>query len=218
MADLTSTEWNCIKHKLIFPELSQSILKKIEFSISREDLIDISIKLKEGYGTIVNLNKSFNLNLQYHGRFKSFLIGFGINSENQNQPDVKMLRVDTAVESTHNDGTTCFLGENKIQGPHLHWYNSFYRVFLNQGIFNLREPNIGIYNKIIELFIENNRLNINAIILKRAVPYTIFLDLCKFIIKGEKKFREDCYVTSNKKLKKNPADVLKQILNKEVLE
>ena len=53
---LTTIETNCINHRLVFPELSQSILKKIEFSISREDIIDISSKLKEGYGTIVNLN------------------------------------------------------------------------------------------------------------------------------------------------------------------
>jgi len=215
---LTTIEKNCISHKLLFPELSRSILKKIKFNISREDLIDVSSKLKEGYGTIVNLNELSNLKLQYHGRFKSFLIGFGINPENPNQPDLKMLRFDNSVESTHNDGTMCFLGRNKIKGPHIHWYNSFYSVFLNQGIFNLREPNRMIYNKIIELFIENNKnLNLNANLLQKSVSYSIFLDLCKFIIKEKRKLREDGHITSNNKLKNDPVDMLKQILNKEFL-
>lgn len=113
---LTSIERSLIKHRLTFPELSKSILRKIDFSIDGQELIKISNTLNQCYGTIVDLNKSFNLS----------------------------------------------------------------------------KPNKETYNKIVELFVENNKnLNINANILKRAVPYIIFLDLCRFIIEEKRRFREE---------------------------
>ena len=211
-------ESNCIKHEFVFPELSKNILKKIKFDISNEDLIRISSVIKEEYGTIVYLNKSFNLKLQYHGRFKSFLFSLDLDKESLNQYDLNLLRIETHTESTHNNGKMAFLGPKKLSGPHLHWYNSFFKIFLNQGIFNLNKPNIEIYNKIIKIFIDNNKeLNFNKQLIKKAVSYRQFLELCNLVISKKMKFREDGYITNEDKLKNDPLTVLQQIINREII-
>ncbi|GEM_PF-3198765 len=210
-------ENNCIKHEFVFPELSKNILKKIKFDISNEDLIRISSVIKEEYGTTVYLNKSFDLKLQYHGRFRSFLFSLDLHKDTLHQCTLNLLRIETHTERTHNDGKMAFLGPKKLSGPHLHWYNSFFKIFLNQGIFKLNEPNIDIYHKIIEIFIDNNKeLNFNAQLIKKAVPYSQFLELCNLVISKKMKFREDGYITKDDNIKMDPIIVLQQIINREI--
>ena len=208
----------CINSKYIFPKLSKRILNKIDFSISAQNMILLNQNMKDDYGAIVNLNKDFDLWLQYHGRFKSFLIGFGINPENANQPDFKLLRIETFPESTHNDNSMAFIGNINVDGPHIHWYNQFYRMFTNSGIKNLKEVNKDLYSKKIKQFLIGNHLKfINDDLVKKAVPYSSFLRLHKLINVDRKMVREDGYITINSELQSNPKQLLRQILQKEIV-
>ncbi|MCX6709492.1 MAG: hypothetical protein NTV63_00860 [Candidatus Woesearchaeota archaeon] len=200
---------------MTFPELTESILKKVSFNITKRDLNNLLRSIKKGHGNIVNLNKDYSLKIQYHGRFKSFLIGFGINEENPFQPDFKLVRVETIVEKTHTTGTMAFLGESKLKGPHLHWYNNFYGFFVNE-MWHLRKPTESGYKRIIKMLINNEKLNFSDNLLKRAVPYNIFVKLFNLVILKRKTLRNDGYITIDEKLKENPKKILGQIINREL--
>ena len=213
----TNEEKNCLTNRFVFPDLTSNIIKKIEFKLSDSRLNELLSNMKDGYGSIVPLNEEVGLMLQYHGRFESFLIGMGINDDNPNQPDLNLLRIDTSVEKTHKNKTMAFLGENKLTGPHFHWYNSFYRIFTSQGTFNLTKPTRDIYSAIIKIFLEHNKnLNFNSQLLEQALPYPHFVQLCNFVINKKRQLREDGYITIHKNLKKSPNAVLNQILNREL--
>ena len=213
----TNEQENFLKNRFVFPDLTTNILKKIEFNLPDSRLNELLSNMEDGYGSIVPLNEEVGLMLQYHGRFESFLIGMGINDNNPNQPDLNLLRIDTNVERTHKTKTMAFLGENKLTGQHFHWYNSFYRIFINQGTFNLTKPTRDIYSAIIKIFLEHNKnLNFNNQLLEQAVPYQHFVKLCYLVINKKRRLREDGYITIHKNLKKSPNAVLKQILNREL--
>ena len=213
----SNKEKNCLANKFVFPHLTANILKKIEFKLPDSRLNELLSNMKDGYGSIVPLNEEIGLMLQYHGRFKSFLIGIGINDDNPNQPDLNLLRIDTNVESTHKNQTMAFLGDNKLTGQHFHWYNSFYRIFINQETFNLTKPTKDIYSTIIKIFLEHNKdLNFNNQLLEQAVPYQNFVKLCDLVKNKKRQLREDGYVTIHKNLKKSPNVIIKQILNREL--
>ena len=75
-----------------------------------------------------------------------------------------------------------------------------------------------IYNKIIEIFIDNNKeLNFNKQLINKAVPYSQFSELCNLVISKKMKFREDGYITKENKLKNDPLIVLQQIINREII-
>src|SRR3989344_1653108 len=204
----TQEEHLCLSRKLAYSKLTIRTLSKIHFDISKKELNILLKRITNGYGTIVELNKTFNIMLQYHGRFKSFLIGIGINYENPGQPDFKLLRIDTIVESTHHSTNAVFLGETKIEGPHFHWYNSVYAMFLSQKIFNLSNPNEAIYEGIIKFLLEKKKnLNLNKNIIKEALPYEEFIKLCELSIQKKYLMRDE-YITTNEKLQTNPKVVL----------
>ena len=208
----TPEENLCLSRKLAYPKLTIRTLSKIHFDISKKELTGLLKRITNGYGTIVELNKIFNITLQYHGRFKSFLIGIGINDENPNQPDFKLLRIDTIVESTHNGTNATFLGATKIEGPHFHWYNGVYVMFLSQKIFDLSNPDEGIIKFLLE---KKKNLNLNKNIIKEALPYEEFIKLCELFIEKKHLMRDE-YITTNEKLQTNPKVVLNQILKREV--
>ena len=214
----SSDERVCINGKYIFPKLAKSILSKIDFNISTQDKALLDQNMKEDYGAIVNLSKDFDLWLQYHGRFKSFLIGFGINAENANQPDFKLLRIETFPESTHDAGSMAFIGNVRVSGPHIHWYNQFYRMFLNSGTKKPEDVNEDLYSKKIKQFLADNNLRLfNEDLVKKAVPYSSFLRLYKLINVDRRKMREDGYVTITPKLPRNPKQLLGQILERKII-
>ena len=110
----TDEEGTFLKNRFVYPDLTAKIIKKIEFKLPDSRLNELLSNMKDGYGSMVSLNKEVGLMLQYHGRFESFLIGMGINDDNPNQPDLNLLRIDTSVEKTHKNKTMAFLEENKL--------------------------------------------------------------------------------------------------------
>ena len=84
---LTKNEQSFLKNKAIFPSISLNILKKIKFTCSEEEITELVKGIRKGYAPMISLNHELDLRLQFHGRFNSFLIGFGVNPDNENQPD-----------------------------------------------------------------------------------------------------------------------------------
>ena len=103
----------------ITPKFSKNFLKKVKFNVDPNEITSLQDKIKKGYGQLICLSKKHNLFLQYHGVFNSFLIGIGINPENPNQPDIKLLRIELIVEKTHEKSK--LNGEIPL-GPHTHWF------------------------------------------------------------------------------------------------
>lgn len=171
--------------------------------------------MDKGFGLIINLNKEFDLTLQYHGRFESFLIGFGISPDNINQPNIKLLRIETNVEKTHNQDIMAFLNKVKIRGPHIHWYNSFYKLFVNPHIFDIKNPNRKVYNHIVKTILDNKQYsNFSIDLLNEALPYNLFIRLCYLVVKEGRVLREDGDITVSETLSKDTTKMFNQILDK----
>jgi len=216
--ELNKEENRCIEQGIIFPELTKKVLSNIDFKPSKREIRQLLLNMGKGFGLIINLNKEFDLRLQYHGRFESFLIGFGIAPNNINQPNLKLLRIETNVENTHNQDIMTFLNKIKIRGPHIHWYNSFYKLFVNPHIFDIKNPNKEVYNYIIKTLLNNKQYsNFSIGLLNKAMPYNLFIKLCYLVVEEGRVLREDGDITISKTLSKDTTEILNQILSKKFI-
>lgn len=112
---------------LISHSSSKKLLKTVRFTPKQSDIDSLKEKISCGYGDIICLNKEHDLYIQYHGIFQSFLIGIGINPINSNQPDVKLLRIETKLEKTHE--LKKFKGKKPTKA-HIHWFEGTEPIYI----------------------------------------------------------------------------------------
>jgi len=204
------TKWECVS-----PSISKEFLEKTEFLVSNEEHKLLLEKIDEGLGLLINLNSSKNLKLQYHGRFESFLIGIGINPENKNQPHIKLVRIDTNVESSHNKQNSQFFEPERIKGPHLHWYNSIYPRLVSLEDIERGTINLQQYNESIKVFLGSISSCLDYTCIEAICPLQKVNELCRRQNKNRQEIREDIEISVVSKRKKSPRDILNQILDRE---
>jgi len=206
--EMNSKDDNYWLHKgYVYPKLTKKILNKIEFKLKEDEISLMIERIKKRYGLLICLNEIHQIYLQYHGRFNSFLIGWEINPENENQPYQKLVRIDTMSGANYKEKSA--FSNKLLHTKHIHWYNTILDKFVRKNSFNAEIKNKTQYNKIIFDLI-NDKPVLTKRVIKQAVPYDLFLKL-----NNETK-GEDIQIQRPKILKETPEKIFYQILNRDL--
>jgi len=160
-----------------YPIKTKKIISKIDFSPDPKALKQLKEKIKQGFGKLIFLNQKNKLTIQFHGKFKSFIIGIGINPDNESQPEQILLRIDSRNDQNHINKNNAFsnkLNSNKI---HIHWNNSFIPLLLK--VIDNQTKNIKKDYALILKKIYTNTPSISENDLKEAIPFKLFSKIVK---------------------------------------
>jgi hypothetical protein len=196
----------------IYPKKTKDILSQINFLPNPIELKELKEKMREGFGGLLFLNQRNNLTMQYHGRFKSFTIGFGINPNNKFQPEQILLRIDTKNDQNHLNKNNAFSNELNSNKVHTHWNNTFIPFFLKE-INDKTKPTNKDYHLILKKIYTKNH-DISEENLKEAISFKLFSKLIKSKNKNIDQYFE---ITLEKISSYNQINLLKIIINKKLL-
>jgi uncharacterized protein YktA (UPF0223 family) len=197
----------------IYSKKTKNILSKTDFLPDTIKLKELEEKMRQGFGGLLYLNKNNNLTIQYHGRFKSFTIGLGINPNNKFQPEQILLRIDTKNDQNHLNKNNAFSNELNSNKVHIHWNNTFI-FFLLKEIDEKTKSTNKDYHLILKKICTKNQ-NISEENLKEAIPFKLFSKLIK--AKNKKKSIDQYFeITLEEFSSYKQINLLKRIINKEL--
>lgn len=197
----------------IYQIKTKKIISKINFSPNLIELKQLKEKIQQGFGELIFLNQKNNLTIQYHGKFKSFIVGLGINPNNESQPEQILLRIDSRNDQNHLNKNNAFSSKLNSNNIHIHWNNTFIPLFL-EIIDNKTKPIKKDYDFILKkIYINNTTLNEND--LKEAIPFELFSKLVKATNK-DKSISQYFEITLEDFKSYDPLSLLNKIINKEL--
>ena len=201
-----------MNNHITYLKKSKEIISRSKFNPSQKDKDKLIECIKEGYGKLITLNKNANITMQYHGRFKSFIIGLGINPNNAYQPEVILFRIDTIMDENHKNGNYIFSKNISQNQVHIHWNNSYIKYIveeLNSKIIESKNS----YEFIINNIYKNNNLSDKD--LRKGIPNHLFKDL--IINYGSSQIINNYYeITLEKNASIDPLILFEQIINQEL--
>ena len=198
----------------IYPKITRKIISNAILSPDINDLNKLIKKMKEGYGDIIYLDLKHDITLQYHGRFKSFIIGIGINPNNENQPKLKLLRIDTRKDKNHTNKKNVFSQKLSKTATHIHWNNTIITYFIDK-ITTKTTKTKKYYETILTQILAENDL-FDKTMLKEAVPYDLFEKILE-VYQRDKNIDNYFEIIIEPNAKNTLRDLLNQILAKELL-
>ena len=195
----------------IYSKKTKDILSQIDFLPNSIELKELEEKMQQGFGGLLFLNKKNNLTIQYHGRFKSFIIGLGVNPNNKFQPEQILLRIDTKNDQNHLNKNNAFSNELNSNKVHIHWNNILIPFLLKEVDDKTKSTNKN-YDLILKKICTKNK-NILEEDLKEAIPFKLFSKLIKAKNKNIDQYFE---ITLEEFSSYKQISLLKKIINKEL--